>query len=325
MLPGKYSWFAVAPTTLRVPASVQAFFTAVNCVVALVTGMRILVATRRRVILSVLDGGASTLAGFVASVIGRSPQVLLVFDPWEENAYPSPDRRLASLAEGAVMRRAAAVVVFSEELARHYRAKHGVSPQVLRIPIVAPSRRVAAPRPAGRPRAQVLAAGSLYWAQREAMERVADACARIDDSEFVVMGNSVERLDGATMEPPVAEDAYRDRLAQADLLVLGLSFGTRYPLVVETATPARFPESLASGTPLLVHAPHHSYVARVTRETGAGFVVDTPDVDQLEAAIRFLLADREAAREMSRRARQLARKFDIDHVARELRGILRRR
>jgi glycosyltransferase involved in cell wall biosynthesis len=320
-LPGRHSWFVVAPTTVRISTPIQWLFTAVNALFAALDGLRIAIAASDAVVVSVADSGFSTIAGFVGAVVGRRPHVLLLFDPWEENAYPWPDRWVASVAEGRIMRRAAAVVVFSEELARHYRVKHGVSAHVLRIPITAPGA-IGPKRSVPRHRSQVLSPGTVYWAQVDALERIARACERVADSELLVMGKGAEELSGATVVPPVPESAFRKRLAEADLLVLGLSFTSEHPLVIETATPARFPEILASGTPLLVHAPRNSYVARVTREAEAGIVVDEPDVEMLAEAIRRLLREPAVAAEMVQRARRLAAEFDIDDVVAELTEIL---
>ena len=44
-------------------------------------------------------------------------------------------------------------------------------------------------------------------------------------------------------------------MKRADAVFLGLSFGSDHPEVIKTATPARLPEYMASGTPLIVHAP----------------------------------------------------------------------
>ena len=323
-LPGRYSWLVKLPTTARVPRPVQCLLTLMNLALAVAAGARIALGTASaKAIVSVVDSGFSTVAGVVASSLARKPHVLWVFDPWEENAYPLPDRWLGRLLEGRIMRRAAAVVVFSDELARHYRAKHGVQARVLHIPITGPSHATEVhKRPPARV-AQVLSAGSLYWAQYDALERIAAACDRIRDAELVVMaGNQAPALPGARMVASVPVSEFRDRLAAADLLVLGLSFDSPYPIVIETATPARFPESLASGTPVLVHAPAGSYLARVTRDAEAGIVVDSPDVDALEAAIRSVLADPDGTRKMVERAQELSRSFDHERVVGEFTSIL---
>ncbi len=101
---------------------------------------------------------------------------------------------------------------------------------------------------------------------------------------------------------------------EATLLVLPLSWGTKAPDIIATATPGKFTDYLASGRPLLVHAPDYSCVARDAKEHGTGIVVDRDDVASLARTIREFLGDPSAGR---RYVENALRVFESRHDARK--------
>ena len=72
-------------------------------------------------------------------------------------------------------------------------------------------------------------------------------------------------------------------------LFLGLSFDSPHPEVIATATPARLPEYMASGRPLLVHSPAGSHAAEYARSEDFAEAVDQPDEQLLGQALRRLI------------------------------------
>jgi glycosyltransferase involved in cell wall biosynthesis len=292
VLPGRYRYFVKLRSASWAPLWIAWPITLANVVLAIAAGVRIGRRARRDGadwLVSVVDEGFSQIAGSVAARIASVPLLLWVFDVWEENAYAAADRRVAHALEGRLWRSASAVMVHAEELAEHYQRKHGVDAVVIRTPIeghdgAAPHR----PPGADHGAFEVLVAGSVYWAQAEALQRVASAVRMTPGASLTIVGDPAlqsERIDADRYEPPLSGAALRARLAKADLLVLGLSFDSPWPEVIRTATPARLPEYLAAGVPLLVHAPAGSHVAEYVRRGELGAVVDSPDVEAVAAAI----------------------------------------
>jgi glycosyltransferase involved in cell wall biosynthesis len=311
-LPGRYRYFAKLRSSPRAPAWLAWPMTAINVALAVMTGVVIGRAARREGatwVLSVADEGFSQICAAVAARAARIPHVTWVFDVWEENAYGPPDRHVARRLEGRLWRSAAAIVVHAEELADHYREKHGVSCRVLRTPIdevATGGQRVARSRADDL---EVVVAGSIYWAQAEALDRVARAVRLVPRATLTVIGDPRLRahaIDADRFEHAASAEALRRRLGQAGLLVLGLSFDARFPDVVRTATPARLPEYLASGVPVLVHAPADSHVARHVRRHDLAAVVDVPDVAAVARAIDAARAGDGAGAERAERARTFA-------------------
>jgi glycosyltransferase involved in cell wall biosynthesis len=95
-------------------------------------------------------------------------------------------------------------------------------------------------------------------------------------------------------------------LAQADILFLPFSFDSASKHTVQTSFPAKTADYLASGVPILVHAPPYSSIAQYFREHHVGLVVDEPDQQKLADALVRLSTDTALREELSRNARNLA-------------------
>ena len=304
---------------------------AIDFVLALVAGVRVARWSRRtgaRWIMSVTDEGFSVIAGAVAARVAGLPHVIMVFDLWEENAYSDVQRAVAHRLEPRIFRSAAKVVGYCQEIVDLYRAKHGIEGAVIRTPIeVGPRPPAAAPRPAGEP-AELLMAGAVYWVQEDAVRRLLHAAERIDDLRTTIIADAAQLaavgISADAVEAPVGADAFRERVGRADILFMGLSFTSAHPQIPRTGTPARLTDFLAAERPLLVHAPPDSHLARYCRAADLAEVVDTPDEAALEAAVRRLLDDPEAALARAGRAREhLERVHDAPLVRASFAAILR--
>ena len=74
-------------------------------------------------------------------------------------------------------------------------------------------------------------------------------------------------------------------MAEADVAFMLPSFEPDMRHIVETSIPSKIAEYLASGVPILAHAPSNSTVARYCRRYGCGLVVDEPNEDALRSAL----------------------------------------
>ncbi len=109
---------------------------------------------------------------------------------------------------------------------------------------------------------------------------------------------------------------------QADILFLPIAFDAK-PHVIATASPSKMPEYLASGTPILVHAPRDSYLARYAREHGFAEVVDEPDAAALASALRRIATDEARRTELVTAARRALERHRADVVARTFADAIR--
>jgi glycosyltransferase involved in cell wall biosynthesis len=101
--------------------------------------------------------------------------------------------------------------------------------------------------------------------------------------------------------------------SQADILFLSLAFNSPYPEIVRTAQPGKMGEYLASGKPILVHAPAESFIAWYFRFHECGVVVDHYNPTKLAEAIELILDDASLRKKIGDNARKRA-SADFDHV-----------
>lgn len=170
--------------------------------------------------------------------------------------------------------------------------------------------------------------GAVYHANYDAFRNLIAAIARLNRDEV--------RLHIYTSQP---EDELRTKgiygpmvvyhqhipqaevpriLRQATVLFLPLAFETTIPEVIRTSAPGKTGEYLASGRPILVHAPEDSFISWYFREHGCGVVVGKNDQDLLTAEVTRLLDDPALQKRLGTAARQRAEKeFDVAVISEE--------
>jgi glycosyltransferase involved in cell wall biosynthesis len=105
-------------------------------------------------------------------------------------------------------------------------------------------------------------------------------------------------------------------MAEADVAFLPFSFEPDMRHIVETSFPSKIAEYLASGVPILAHAPSYSTVAQYCRRYRCGLVVDEPNEDALHDALIRLTQDAALRQELSANALETARKnHDASRIA----------
>ena len=331
VLPGRYRFVAKWPGWGSRWRAGRIAAAAVNLALALVAGARAARWARSggvRWVMSVSDEGFSVVAGAVAARLAGLPHLIMVFDLWEENAYNDVDRWIARRLERRLWRGAAAVIGYDEPIADHYERKHGVRARVIATPIELGEPSANGDRPASPGgTSDVVFAGALYWAQLDALLRLSRVCRGLPQVRLTFIGDADEAraagIEADAFERPLSPDEFRGRVERADVAFLGLSFGSPHPEVIATASPARLPEFMASGTPILVHAPAGSHVAEYARREDFAEVVDRPDDAALAAGMRRVLVERALSRARAARARELAHeRHDARRVRATLRGIL---
>lgn len=313
-LDGRYRYFPCLGAVAQLLPALRGSLDALDIPLALAAGVRVAAGLHgkdgRAVLVAPLDSGFSTLATALAARLTGRPYVLMVFDLWEENAYSAVARWTARRCERRLLRGAAGVIAFSGRVDEHYRRKHGVACEVIDTPIEATAETANGRPPADGP-LEILVGGAVYWAQEDAVRRLLRVTARMPGVSVTMVGDEEDLrrrgLQADRYEPRTTAQRYRELLRRADVMFVGLSLDSPHPEVVLTATPARLPEAMASGRPLLLHAPAGSHAARYARAHDFAEVVDQPDDDALERGIRALADDPGRATERARRAAALAR------------------
>ncbi len=261
-------------------------------------------------------------AAYLASRRLGVPFVAYLFDDYTHQWTTPARRAFAAWCERWMLPRAAAVIVPNELLADAYRARHGVTPLLVRNPTEPQAGARVAPTtwPRDGDVARIVYTGSIYHAHGDAFRRLAAACARLDRPRcalHVYGPQGARELAALGVSGPVvahgrvgpAEAAARQR--DADALFLPLAFSSPIPEVVRTSAPGKLGEYLQAGAPLLAHVPGDSFVAAFLRARGAGLVAAEPDVGRLARALAEL-ADPAVRAALAVGAAAAAREFELE-------------
>jgi hypothetical protein len=167
--------------------------------------------------------GFSVIAVTLPLVCQDAPRHLGV-RPLGENAYNEAAlRTLVRRLERGIWRRAATILCHAEEMCAYYAHKHGAACTVLETPIVLPATSDPSARPISRPPYEVLYAGAVYWAQEDAVKRLARVCAQLDDDvRLTIVGDEAQLRaagSGGSLRAAIACGRLRERVRQADVVV----------------------------------------------------------------------------------------------------------
>lgn len=272
-------------------------------------------------IIGCTGGATEVVAASLAAMILRRRFVAYLFDDPVYQFPAGPIRRFAALAERFWSRRVSAVIVPNEALAEVVNHRAGLTALIVRNPVPA---NALEQLPTSDARAdlgdpvRLVYTGATYAAQADALANIVRAIGLVGTRMelHVYTSQTSNDLAGLGIDSPVVvrhdhvdgESCLATQRA-ADLLVLPLAFHSPYPEVIETSAPGKLGEYLASGRPLLVHAPARSWVADFVYEHDAGVVVGVDDPGAVASALVELCSDSALRQRLVRGARSVAGLF----------------
>jgi|GEM_PF-3888051 len=109
----------------------------------------------------------------------------------------------------------------------------------------------------------------------------------------------------------------------SDILFLPQAFQSDIPEMIKYNFPTKTMEYICSGRPILVHSPSDSYLSYLCKKEGFGYLVDSPDKEDLKLAIRELVTNDKLQRELVSNALKLARKRISSFWQNELSEVLK--
>lgn len=271
-------------------------------------------------------------AGYLAARLARVPLYIYLFDDYLHQWFPYPLYRfVARLVEPTVLKGAAGVMVLNEFVQDEYRRRYpGVEPTVVRnafeIPEVEEGEGPALPERGGE--ARILYTGSVYHAHYDAFRNLLAALRRLGwpgARLHLHTGQTREELEGEGIGGPdvvrhghLESSEVFEAQRRADILFLPLAFDSPIPELIRTSCPMKTGEYLASGRPILVHAPAGSFLCWYFSRHECGVVVDQRDPEQLARAIRRIFEDSSLREKIGRNARARAEAdFDLAVAQRE--------
>lgn len=236
-------------------------------------------------------------------------------------------RRVALRLERAALRKAAIAIVPNEFAAVSYHQRYGIACQVVRNPPLKlpgiSNGRVKRPGPW-----RIVYTGTIYHAHYDAFVRLLQALAAMPETaaelhlytpqpqeelaKHGIVGPSVRFLGVVSQEEALKVQS------EADLLFLPLAFFSEISEVLHASAPGKMGEYLASGTPILVHAPEDSFLSWYFTRHQCGCVVNSANWQALRDALEALQADEKMRLTLTAAAlRQAHNDFSIDFIRTE--------
>jgi glycosyltransferase involved in cell wall biosynthesis len=266
-------------------------------------------------------GAELYVAAFLAHRLASVPLVVYEMDEWraslgEQSAWIT--RKLEAVFHPRVLNEARTIWAISDEMAESFRSRFGVDSRIL--PHCVDVERYGVSRSIGDARSKgfrLVYTGSVYGAQSDAIRNVLRAVESVGHRSYKVViytgqssGELAEQgIQGRCLqiERSVPLRKIPEVLSTADALLLALSFDDEQRDVVATSMPTKVADYLASGVPVMVHAPPYAAVTRLARAEGWAEVVDTESIEQVVAALRILENDEARRRQLVDNALGVAR------------------
>jgi len=254
------------------------------------------------------------LSSYLVHHIRGLPLSLLIYDAYARCRAKAVQNIIAGAMEERILRAGKTVYVLNPYIRDRYLKLYGTHAIVVPNTVNLGSFRAVpdgAP-PFSKDSVRIVFTGDIYRAQEDAVLNMVHAANSMagEGVRFEIY-TKVRRsgLEARGIRGPgvsigrVPPTEIPGLLKTADILFLPLAFGRKVRTVVETSTPAKMAEYLASGRLILVHAPSYAGIAKMARQQGWGLVVDRPRSEELVAAVRTLRSSPELCHSLTSRAR----------------------
>jgi glycosyltransferase involved in cell wall biosynthesis len=250
-------------------------------------------------------------AGYLASRAAGVPFYAYLFDHYSYREWDDPVKAFwARRFEPFIMKGAAGVIAPNEILRDDLRERFGVEAAVIHNSFDISPYETHAPVEAGD------RSGAVYEAHFGAFRNLMAAIRELDHLRVNVhlyTNQPEETLQRENVHGPIVlhpQQAMTEMprvQMNADILFLPLAFDSPYPDLVRTSATTKLGEYLASRRPVLVHAPHDSFISWYFRKHECGVVVDEDDPARLAKGIELILSDAQLCRRLIANAYERAR------------------
>ena len=285
-----------------------------------------LIVQRRNIrgLVGISDTGPALISTYMLSRLCRLPYVIYLFDIYLGNNLGTLENHLAKFFEPLLIKRAVFVLLTNEGTETYYRDRYGDTfrPAILHNSISPAQYERVRTQYSPSPPYRIVFTGNVYWAQERSVVNLIRTMDELRDSQVL--------LDLYIPNPPQSViDQIRERKnirltsapatampriqCSASILFLPLSWDTPAPDIIATATPGKLTDYLASGRPILIHAPSCAWINQYARQEGFGLVIDEESIAKLKDGVLKLIKDKRFARRLVRNAKKT---FYKNHMAR---------
>ncbi|WP_440950007.1 glycosyltransferase [Methanosphaerula subterraneus] len=266
-------------------------------------------------------------AAYRASRILGIPFYLYAFDKYSQADKSAEVYSFTEKYEPELLRGATGVIVPNEFMFNDYLDRYDITATIIHNPSDLPdiTDREKKSQPEGEKK--IVYTGAIYAAHFDAFRDLIEAIRSLNRDDIKVhlyTTQSQANLEAEGIRGPVVYHKHQplsvisEVQQRADVLFLPLAFNSAYPEVIRTSAPGKTGDYLASGRPILVHAPADSFVSWYFKEHECGIVVDQKDPAALASALYAILSDKDVQARLGEAARSCALKDFNPERAREV-------
>lgn len=247
-----------------------------------------------QVILGYSDWGLVLLSVYVLHRITKKPFVLHFYDMYVGNKMPWLFKVVAKWLEPKLFQHASRISVMCEELQEHYEKKYNREISVIHNSIDFSETKPIVPD-LNKQEFKITFLGNIYWAQEQAVRNVVQAVEQLKDLPikfYLYTPHSKEYLESIGIRSSekiiftfCQPQEVSKVMTESNLLLVALSFGTKFPNLINTSSPGKLCEYLISGRPILVHAPAESFLSKYAKKHNFALVADNSNLENLKQEI----------------------------------------
>lgn len=228
-------------------------------------------------------------------------------------------RLIARATAFLAFRRADRLIVPNEFLQKEYEKRFRRKSVIVRNPYL-PIKARKSPIKLDSKHINIVYTGSVYFAHFDAFKNLISAMGLVKKPTklHIFTGQDKEKLkkegifgENIVFHPNINQTQICTIQRQADILFLPLAFKSPIPEVIKTSAPGKIGEYLASGVPILVHAPADSFLSWYFNRKKAGVVVGKDNIEELAEGI-LKIFDKNFAKKLTKNAKIAAPDFSID-------------
>jgi glycosyltransferase involved in cell wall biosynthesis len=252
-------------------------------------------------------------AGYLASRWARVPFYAYIFDDYLYQWTRRIHRFFVRCVEPIMLKGAAGIIVPNEFLRDEYFRRYHVKPTVIHNPCENSQidKKSNIPWPSSKDEIKIVYTGAIYHAHFDAFRNLMAAIQLVDRPTVklhLYSAQTRKELERENIRGPIV---YHHHLLpseisavqrQGDILFLSLAFNSAIPEVIKTSAPGKMGEYMASGRPILVHAPADSFVSWYFKKYKCGVVVDQSKPEMLGRAILMILNDADLRKKLEENA-----------------------
>lgn len=269
------------------------------------------------------DFGANLCATYILHKITGVPFSVYMYDAYVDNKLPFFFKQLAKILEPRLFKNAKHIFVMCDPLKQHYAKKYSRDDiTVIYNSLIDMDKKVDRIEKKEKDIFTIAYVGNVYWAQLGALNnliRALDGLSDIPVHLVLYTSHTQKHLHDLgifesknTHFNTCLPDEVPTVLASVDLVFIGLSFDSKYPLLINTSSPGRLCDFLRSDTPILVHAPADSFLTTYAKEKDFAFVVDNNSTENLISEIRIILRRKDLCINKTQNARNVGK---LNHTA----------